>query len=109
MNTNTITPSRLVAVTACAAMLASALAVLPAPAQAGERQTTVTGANGKTATRNVARQNGDVQSSTTGPNGKTASRSVDRSASGATATLTGPNGKVASRTTTRSATTTPAP
>jgi hypothetical protein len=76
------------------------VAALPPAAQAGERHTTVTGANGKSATRNVQRAAGDVQSSTTGPNGKTISRAVDRSASGATATVTGPNGKTATRTTT---------
>lgn len=78
----------------------AASAALPEAAQARDRHTTVTGANGKTATRDVHRAQGDVQSSTTGPNGKTSSRVVDRSASGATATVTGPNGKSATRTTT---------
>jgi hypothetical protein len=76
------------------------VAALPIEAQARERNTTVTGANGKSATRNVQRAGGDVQSSTTGPNGKTSTRTVDRSASGTTATVTGPNGKTATRTTT---------
>ena len=76
------------------------VATLPLAAQARERHTTVTGANGKSATRNVQRAGGDVQSSTTGPNGKTSTRTVDRSASGTTATVTGPNGKTATRTTT---------
>jgi type II secretory pathway pseudopilin PulG len=71
------------------------------PAQARERHTTVTGANGQQAQRNVTRAQGDVSSTTTGPNGKTASRQVERSASGATATVTGPNGKTATRVTTR--------
>lgn len=75
-------------------------ALLATAAEARERQTTITGANGKTATRQVQRAGGDVQSSTTGPNGKTASRTVDRSSSGTTATVTGPNGKTATRTTT---------
>lgn len=75
-------------------------ALLAGAAQARERSTTITGANGKTATRQVQRAGGDVQSSTTGPNGKTSSRTVDRSASGTTATLTGPNGKTVTRTTT---------
>lgn len=84
---------------ALAAALAATFAMAES-AQARERQTTLTGANGKTATRHVVRAQGDVQSSTTGPNGKTMSRSVDRSASGTTATLTGPKGKTATRTTT---------
>lgn len=79
--------------------LASALSL--GSAQARDRQTTVTGPNGQTATRDVSREQGQVNSSTTGPNGKTSSRSVARSASGATATATGPNGKTATRTTTR--------
>lgn len=98
MNT---TANHLSTIAVVTAALCSALAILPAEAR--ERQTTVTGANGKTATRNVSRQNGDVQSSTTGPNGKTSSRSVDRSASGTVATVTGPNGQSATRTTTRTA------
>ncbi len=84
---------------ALAATLVGTLALADG-AQARERHTTVTGANGKTATRNVQRANGDVQSSTTLPNGKTSTRSVDRSASGATATVTGPNGQSATRSTT---------
>jgi hypothetical protein len=83
-----------------AAVIGTTLAVVPVDADARQRQTTVTGANGKTATRSVTRAGGDVQSSTTGPNGKTTSRSVDRSAAGTTATVTGPNGKTATRTTT---------
>jgi hypothetical protein len=81
------------------ATLAGSLTVADA-ALARERHTQITGANGKTATRDVVRAHGDVQSSTTGPNGKTMSRSVDRSASGTTATVTGPNGQSATRTTT---------
>lgn len=92
-------PFALVALSA--ALLASLLAA--GPAEAGrQRHTTVTGANGKTATRDVSRNQGDVQSSTTGPNGKTSSRTVDRSPGQTTATVTGPNGQTASRTTTRS-------
>jgi len=102
MNT---TSKHLTAIAIVTAALCSALAALPA--QARDRHTTVTGANGKTATRDVSRQNGDVQSSTTGPTGKTSSRSVDRSASGTVATVTGPNGKTGTRTTTRSASTAP--
>lgn len=82
-----------------AAVLGSAFALLPDAAQARERHTTITGANGQTATRHVQRSKGDVHSSTTLPNGKTASRSVERSASGTTATVTGPNGRTATRTT----------
>jgi hypothetical protein len=67
---------------------------------ARERMTQVTGAGGKTATRQVQRSGGDVSSTATGPNGKTASRTVDRSAGGTTATVTGPNGQSATRTTT---------
>lgn len=87
-----------------AAVIGCALAALPV--QARERHTTVSGANSKTATRDVSRQAGDVSSSTTGPNGKTASRSVDRSSTGTSATVTGPNGQSATRTTTRSTSTT---
>lgn len=75
-----------------------ATAALGTPAQARERHTTITGANGQTATRQVQRAGGDVQSSTTGPNGKTSSRTVDRNADGSTsATVTGPNGKTMTR------------
>ncbi len=75
-------------------------ALLATAAEARERNTTITGANGKTATRQVQRAGGDVQSSSTGPTGKVRSRTVDRSAGGTTATLTGPNGQTATRTTT---------
>jgi hypothetical protein len=83
--------------------LACAGAVLAATdeAEARQRSTTVTGANGQTAQRVVTRAQGDVSSTTTGPNGKTSSRNVDRYAGGATATVTGPNGKTAGRVTTR--------
>ncbi len=75
------------------------------PAEAGRlRQTSVTGPQGKTATRTVARDHGDVQSSVTGPNGKTTSRVVDRSPGQTTATVTGPNGQSVTRTSTRSTT-----
>ncbi|HSV46404.1 MAG TPA: hypothetical protein VLJ58_11515 [Ramlibacter sp.] len=79
----------------------SLIGLFAAGGQAAERHTSVTGPNGKTATRDVLRQDGDVSSTTTGPNGKTGSRVVDRSASGTAATVTGPNGKVVKRTTTR--------
>lgn len=69
----------LVAVAAVAIVLSGLAPV----AQARERKATVTGANGKTATRNVARSGGGVWSSSTGPNGGTSSRVVDRSAKGA--------------------------
>lgn len=82
------------------AAVAAMLLVVSADAGARERHTSVAGANGKTATRDVARSNGDMQSTTTGANGKTSARSVDRSASGAVATVTGPNGKTAARQTT---------
>ena len=92
------TRSFLIRAGALAAVL-SALLVTQA-ASARERHTSITGAQGKTATREVSRSQGDVSSSTTGPNGKTASREVDRSASGTSATLTGPNGKTVQRETT---------
>lgn len=94
--------SSLVRATAVAATLGALL--VSQGALARDRQTTVTGANGKTATRDVQRSQGDVSSSTTGPNGKTSSRQVDRSAAGTTATMTGPNGKTVQRSTTVSAT-----
>jgi hypothetical protein len=86
--------SRFLLLVSCALMAAGA-------AQARDRQTTITGPNGQTATRDVSRSQGDVSSQTTGPNGATASRSVDRSASGTQATVTGPRGKSATRNTTR--------
>ena len=104
MNATQLSPSRCSStLLAVVIALASATALLATTgeAQARERNTTVTGANGKTAQRSVTRSEGDVSSTTTGPNGKTTSRSVDRSANGATATVTGPNGKTASRVTTR--------
>lgn len=70
-------------------------------AQARERHSSITGANGKTATRDILREKGDVSSTTTGPNGKTSSRVVDRSASGTSATVSGFNGNTATRETTR--------
>ena len=88
------------------ATLVTAIALLgaAASAEARERHTTVTGANGKTATRNVERSDGDVSSSTTGPNGKTSSRDVDRSADGTQAMVSGPNGKTATRSTAKTST-----
>jgi cytoskeletal protein RodZ len=74
-----------------------------AEAQARDRSSTVTGAQGQSATRAVSRSQGQVSSSTTGPKGKTSSRVLSRTAEGSTATLTGPNGKTATRTSTRSA------
>lgn len=70
-------------------------------AEARERKTTVTGANGKTATRSVNRQQGDVSSSTAFGNGKTSSRAVEREPGSTQATMTGPNGGTATRSTTR--------
>ena len=89
------TPSFLIR-TGTLAVVLSALLVTQA-ASARERHTSVTGAQGKTATRDVSRSQGDVSSSSTGPNGKTSSREVDRSASGTSATITGPNGKTVQR------------
>lgn len=67
----------------------------------GTTVATVSGPGGQSATRNASRQNGDVNSSITGANGQTyGSRSVDRSSTGSTATVTGPNGQQASRSTT---------
>lgn len=95
--------TKTMSVIAIAALSATVLAV-SLTAEAGRlRQSTVTGPQGKTATRSVARDHGDVQSSTTGPNGKTSSRVVDREPGQTTATVTGPNGKSATRATTRSA------
>ena len=74
-------------------------------AEARQRQSTLTGPQGKTAQRNVTRAHGDVSSSTTGPNGRTSSRVVDRSVQNGvattTATVTGPNGQTATRSVTR--------
>lgn len=77
------------------------LAALSSTVQARERHTTVTGAKGQTASRQVSRAQGDVSSTTTGPRGKTASRQVQRSAEGTEATMSGPNGQTATRSTTR--------
>ena len=87
-------------------LAALCLAVFAAqPALARERQATVTGANGKSATRDVSRVQGDVSSSTTSAQGKTlAARKVDRSASSSTGSVTGPQGKSATRETTRTET-----
>jgi hypothetical protein len=94
---------KLLAVMAITTVLGAALT--PA-AEARTRQTTVTGAQGKSASRQVTRDHGDVSSSTTGPNGKSTSRVVDRSPGQTTATVTGPNGQSATRTTKRSRTST---
>ncbi|HWB99353.1 MAG TPA: hypothetical protein VG672_21740 [Bryobacteraceae bacterium] len=63
----------------------------------GSVQSTVTGPNGKSATRSTTRGGGSVQSTVTGPNGQTARRSVTRGGGSATATVTGPKGKTATR------------
>lgn len=85
-----------------AALLAAlSLTFAAQQAQARERHTTVTGAYGHSASRDVTRARGDVQSSTTGPRGRTASRNVDRSATGTESTITGPNGGTTTRSTTR--------
>ena len=80
---------------------AAALLCVTDDALARGRNTTITGANGQSASRSVARSEGNVSSSTTGANGKTASRVLNRSASGTTSTMTGFNGKTATRSTTR--------
>ncbi len=86
-----------------AALCLTALAAQPALAR--DRQATVTGTNGQSATRNVARVQGDVSSSTTGAQGQTlASRNVDRSAGSTTSSATGPQGNSATRETTRTET-----
>ncbi len=64
-----------------------------APASAAQRNTTVTGPNGKSVQRDVTRSKGAVSSSVTGANGKTATRSVERGNGQAAATVTGPNGR----------------
>lgn len=88
-----------------AAAASAGLLVASLPAEAGRlRQTTVTGPQGKTATRTVVRDHGDVQSSTVCPNGRTSSRVVDRSPGQTTVTMTGPDGRSATRTTTRTTT-----
>ena len=79
--------------------LAASTAIVTTPAQARERQTHISGANGNSATRNVQRAGGDVSSSSTGVNGKTRSRNVDRGAAGTQATVVGPNGKATTRST----------
>jgi hypothetical protein len=90
--------------TTIAAVGACALLTLAQPVDARERQGTVTGPKGQTATRDVSRMQGDVSSSTTGPKGQTASRDVDRSSTGTTATVTGPRGKSGTRNTTHTGT-----
>lgn len=80
---------------------AAALVCVTNDALARGRNTTITGANGQTASRSVERSQGNVSSSTTGSNGKTASRVVNRSATGTTSTMTGLNGNTATRTTSR--------
>ncbi|MDT7837506.1 hypothetical protein [Aquabacterium sp. OR-4] len=92
---------RLAQVTVLGVAAVALLAALSGPVQARERHTSVTGAQGRTATRDVSRVQGDVSSTTTGPRGRTASRQVERSADGTEATVTGPNGQTASRSTTR--------
>jgi hypothetical protein len=95
-----MTTSRLPYIFAIAITAVALLGALNA-AEARERHTTVTGSNGKTASRDVARSGGDVSSSTTGPNGKTSSRQVDRSIGGTQVTVTGRNGQSATRSTTQ--------
>jgi hypothetical protein len=107
MNAHHTTPARKSLHTLGAVLTAlgiCALLALAAPAQARERQGSVIGPKGQTATRDVSRMQGDVSSSTTGPRGQTASREVDRSSTGTTATVTGPRGKSGSRSTTRTGT-----
>jgi len=45
----------------------------------------------------VTRENGDRSGTLTGSEGKTASRTVDRSADGTTVTRTGPEGKTVTK------------
>jgi|SRR6516225_4980029 hypothetical protein len=79
------------------------LALAAGAAQAGTRHATITGPNGASATRTVARGDGQVTDTTTGPNGKTRVRQVNRSASSTTATITHANGSTTTRDTQRSA------
>lgn len=83
------------------AVLSLSALLLAAPALARDRQSTVTGPAGKTATYQSSRTQGQVSSSVTGANGQTASRNVSRTADSTTATVTGPKGQTASRVTTR--------
>jgi hypothetical protein len=79
------------------------LSLAAATAQAGTRQTTVTGPHGASAVRTVQRGDGHVTDTTTGPNGRTRTRQVDRTASSTTATITHANGTTTTRDTERSA------
>jgi hypothetical protein len=90
--------------TASLVVVASTVTLLAATseAQARERHSTTTGANGKTAQRDVSRSAGDVNATTTGPNGKAATRTVDRAPGSTEATVTGPNGKALTRSSQRS-------
>lgn len=76
---------------------------LAGPASAWERNSTVTGPNGQTASRSVTRNQGNVAVTNTGPKGQTMTRNrtYDPTTGTTTGTVTGPNGKSASRTVTR--------
>ena len=74
------------------AITAVALLGVLIAAEARERHTTVTGSNGKTATRNVARSGG-TQATVTGPNGKSAARSTTKTGTGSSTTVTTSGGK----------------
>lgn len=86
-------------------LAAVCLAIFAAqPALARERQGSVTGPQGKTATHDVSRAQGNVSSSTTNAQGKTlASRGVERNAGSTQGTVTGPQGQSTTRETTRNA------
>jgi hypothetical protein len=95
--------SKLVRCSSLAVLCVAAFSVTPASAR--ERHNTFTGAEGKSATRNVSRNQGDVASNVTTADGKVlSSRTVERSPTSTKAQITGPNGQSGSRETTRTAT-----
>lgn len=68
---------------------------------AGGNSTTVTGPDGRPATRTfTGRGTGDVTATTTGPNGGTSTRNTQHFAGGNSTTVTGTNGQSATRTVT---------
>lgn len=82
---------------ATAFALAAMLGMAASPAQAFTRNTTVTGADGKTASRNVTRSGGNVARTTVYPDGRTGSRVVTRNDGHVDAQVTGANGRSWSR------------
>lgn len=90
-------------------LVATAVAVLLAAGSAGARErevqrqgadktTTVTGAQGRSVTRDVDRTGpGDKTVTTTGPNGQSVTREVDRNGADKSTTVTGPDGKTVER------------